>query len=148
MNKLEIKKADPNDTSFIVKIFNHARAGMKYLPIVHTQTEIKNFFSSLVKEGSVWIVTQDDKIVGFTEIKDGWLNHFYILPNFQNKGIGKLLLDKVKIINPKGLSLWVFEDNTEAIKFYEREGFILKEKRTKEQANNEEHLPDRRYCWS
>jgi GNAT superfamily N-acetyltransferase len=148
MSKIEIKKAEQKDVFLIVDTFNLARARMKYLPVVHTQIEIKDFFSSLVKKGSVWIATLDDKIIGFMEIKDGWLNHLYILPNFQNKGIGTLLLDKAKQLNPKGIYLWIFEENEEAIKFYEHEGFILKEKRTKEQTNNEEHLPDRRYCWS
>lgn len=46
-----------------------------------------------------------------------------------------------------GIQLMVFEDNKGAIKFYEREGFVLMEKRNQEQAKNEENLSDRRYEW-
>jgi len=58
------------------------------------------------------------------------------------------LLDKIKSISFGQLYLWVFEDNTNAIRFYEREGFNLVEKRDKEKADNEEHLADRKYTWS
>ncbi len=71
----------------------------------------------------------------------------YIDPKFHNKGYGKLLLNHAKELSPNGLYLWVFEDNIGAIKFYEREGFKLIEKRDKDNADNEENLPDRKYYW-
>jgi ribosomal protein S18 acetylase RimI-like enzyme len=50
-------------------------------------------------------------------------------------------------LSPAGLSLWVFEDNIDAIRFYEREGFQLVKKRDIEEQDNEEGLPDRLYKW-
>lgn len=148
MNKIDIIKAELRDAPSVVEIFNQARAAMTYLPIVHTPTEITNFFTSLVKKGDIWIAKFEDTVVGFMEVKDGWLHHLYISPSFQNKGIGKQLLDKAKSISPAEVSLWVFEENTGAIRFYEKAGFVLQEKRSQEQTTNEENLPDRRYTWS
>lgn len=148
MSKIEIIKAEFKDSPSVVEIFNNARAEMTYLPIVHTPTEVNNFFTSLVKNGDIWIAKFEDKVVAFMEIKEDWLHHLYVVPNFQNRGIGKSLLDKAKQESPKRISLWIFEDNREAIKFYEREGFILQEKRTEAQTTNEEYLPDRKYIWS
>jgi ribosomal protein S18 acetylase RimI-like enzyme len=43
------------------------------------------------------------------------------------------------------LQLWVFQKNIEAIKFYERHGFLIVE--ATDGANNEEKEPDARYVW-
>jgi len=56
MNKIEIKKADVEDVSHIVNIFNLARAKMKYLPIIHTQKQVNDFFTSLVEDQNTLIV--------------------------------------------------------------------------------------------
>ena len=145
--QIKIKKASLSDASDIIEIFNNARSNMKYLPIVHTPSEISQFFTKLISDGNIYIAKKDDSIQGFMEIKDGWLNHLYVTPIFQNTKIGTLLLSKAKEISPQGLSLWVFEENKDAMRFYEREGFIMVEKREKKTAKNEERLPDRKYNW-
>ena len=105
------------------------------------------FFKKLVQGGTIFVAKQDTVLVGFMEVKDGWLHHLYITPSYQGKGIGTLLLLHAKSVSPQGLQLWVFEQNEGSIRLYEREGFVLVEKRSKEEAANEEHLPDRRYMW-
>ena len=147
MSTIAIRKADLGDVLHIVDVFNVTRSKMNYLPVIHTPKEIEDFFATLVKNGTIIVALYNKEIVGFMEIKDGWLNHLYILPSFQNKGIGKRLLDEAKLKSPKGISLMVFEDNKDAMKFYEREGFLLVEKRNQGQTTNEEHLPDRKYSW-
>jgi putative acetyltransferase len=82
------------------------------------------------------------------ELEDGWIHHLYIAPEFQNKGFGTRMLDYAKKISPRGIKLWVFEDNKDAIRLYEREGFLLMKKRNKDETTNEENLPDRLYQWS
>ncbi|SRR5258708_5190694 len=145
--KILITKADAADAKTVFAIFTNSRASMTYLPVVHTQEESKEFFTSLVVKGKIMLIKEGDVIAGFMQIEDGWLHHMYIDPNFQDKGFGKLLLDKAKEMSPMGIQLMVFEDNKGAIQFYEREGFILVEKRNQEQTTNEENLPDRRYKW-
>jgi GNAT superfamily N-acetyltransferase len=86
-------------------------------------------------------------IVGFLALKDEWVDHLYLSPDFQGKGIGTVLLSRAKKLHPNELKLWVFEYNTGAIRLYEREGFVLVEKRDIDKADNEEKLPDRLYAW-
>lgn len=53
------------------------------------------------------------------------LSRLYILPNFQKRGIGKKLLDNLIITNKfTEIKLKVEEENYNAIKFYENQGFI------------------------
>lgn len=93
------------------------------------------------------VAKKERVVLGFIHSENGWVNHLYVDLTCQNRGIGKVLLEEVKKQNPQGLNLWVFEENVNAIKFYEREGFELIEKRGKEQADNEEGLSDRKYFW-
>lgn len=146
-SKIEITKAVRDDAPSVVEIFNRARAEMTYLPILHTAAETTDFITSLVRRGGVWVAKIGGKAVAFMEIQDGWLNHLYVSPDCQNRGIGKRMLDEAKRQRPEGLSLMVFEENTNAIRFYEREGFLLVEKTNQEQSTNEEQLADRKYRW-
>ena len=90
------------------------------------------------------IVAEKGKIVGFCAFHQDWLDHLYILPEFQGKGIGSTLLNKAKETHSE-LQLWVFQKNEEARKFYESKGFVLVEKT--DGSSNEEKEPDARYVW-
>jgi GNAT superfamily N-acetyltransferase len=147
-NELEVVLAQPKDAQRVVTIFREARRQMVYLPIVHTAKETSDYFTDLVEAGKIWVIKENHVSVGFMHAEGNWLHHLYIAPQFQKKGYGKLLLERAKEMNPTGLHLWVFEANTGAIRFYEREGFTLVEKRGQEETTNEEHLPDRKYQWN
>jgi GNAT superfamily N-acetyltransferase len=123
-----IESANGDDLSEIVVLFNTSRASMKYLPVVHTQAETNQYFISLIEKRKIRIVKKNNVIVGFMQLEDGWLHHLYIDLKFQNMGFGKLLLEEAKKLSPKEIQLWVFEENSGAIQFYEREGFVLAEK--------------------
>jgi hypothetical protein len=62
-----------------------------------------------------------------------------------NAGAGSLLLAKAKQVRPQGFSLWTFQANLGARRFYERHG--LSEARRTDGAQNEENLPDILYEW-
>ena len=145
--EVTLAAAAAHDAPGIVRVFTEARSKMTYLPVVHTAEETREHFTNLVKLGHCWVAKDRGSIVGFMEVRAGWLNHLYISPGSQNRGIGKALLDQAKAIAKTGLQLWMFEDNKGAIRFYEREGFVLEEQRDIHTAINEENLPDRRYSW-
>jgi ribosomal protein S18 acetylase RimI-like enzyme len=75
----------------------------------------------------------------------GWLHSLYVRPDHARHGIGTLLLDLAKARRPGGFSLWVFESNTGARRFYARHGLVTLE-RTDGSAN-EERAPDVRMAW-
>ena len=53
----------------------------------------------------------------------------YVVPQFQKKGIGKLLLDfaqkKAKEQGYKRIVIWAFKDNHRAISFYQKNGYRI-----------------------
>ncbi|MBL4805981.1 MAG: GNAT family N-acetyltransferase [Rhodobacteraceae bacterium] len=86
-----------------------------------------------------------DDLVGFSCMEGDILNFLYIASHCQNQGVGVVLLNRCKFANPLGFSLWTFQKNTAARRFYEREGFTEAERSNGDR--NEEGLPDIRYFW-
>ena len=64
------------------------------------------------------------QINGFIGLTNDYIAGIFIKHTAQSKGIGKQLLDFVKERKPK-LSLHVYEKNMRAVKFYQREHFII-----------------------
>lgn len=91
---------------------------------------IQNIRNQITDEKTIFnIAEENNKIVGIlTAIeKDNkyYLNRLYVLPGFQRKGIGKMLLNNLIITNNvKEIALEVEEENEKGIGFYINEGFI------------------------
>jgi ribosomal protein S18 acetylase RimI-like enzyme len=75
----------------------------------------------------------------------GELDQLYVAPDRLGAGIGRKLLDLAKERSPAGLSLYTFQVNQRARRFYERNGFVARE--TGDGTGNEEGQPDVRYAW-
>jgi len=147
MNKIASMAANPSHVAEIARLFRTVRQrSMPYLPVLHTPEEEGEFFRDHVfTMDEVEIAIHDEKIVGFCAFREGWIDHLYVLPEFQGRGIGTMLLEKSMEKYPQ-LELWVFQKNEQARKFYERRGFVLAE--ITDGSGNEEKEPDARYSWS
>lgn len=59
----------------------------------------------------------------------GGIAALYVLPEHQGKGFGRSLMDygvnRLKETGHTGVILWVLEQNTKAIRFYERYGYVF-----------------------
>lgn len=66
----------------------------------------------------------DDVIKGFIGLNDTYIEGIFVLEKEQSKGIGKQLLDYVKILKNE-LTLNVYKKNKQAIDFYKRENFKI-----------------------
>jgi putative acetyltransferase len=82
---------------------------------------------------------------GFIAFRENWIDQFYVLPVRQGHGIGSALLDIAKAAHPE-LSLWTFERNDPARRFYERRGFVAVD--WTDGSGNEEREPDVLYRWT
>jgi ribosomal protein S18 acetylase RimI-like enzyme len=139
-----IREASETDIADIVSVFRSSRAErMPYLPSLHSKEEDENYFKGLFQDHTI-VVAGEERVIGFCVYKEGWIDHLYILPEFQGKGVGSMLLNKAKEANDT-LQLWVFQKNKDAVKFYESKGFRLAEET--DGSANEEKEPDARYVW-
>lgn len=78
----------------------------------------------LLPNATIFVYDNDDSIKGFIGLMGNFIAGIFVSLNNQSKGIGKALLDFVKEIYSE-LSLHVYKNNTRAVKFYIREGFIV-----------------------
>lgn len=142
-----LRMATEADVPEIAHIARVARKhNLPYLPNLHTPEEDLGYFKEKVfAEDQIVVADAEGKVVGFCAFKEDWIDHLYILPEYQSQGIGKTLLNEVKEAFPK-LQLWVFQRNTDARVFYEKNGFTLD--KTTDGSINEEKEPDALYIWS
>jgi GNAT superfamily N-acetyltransferase len=143
----ELRSGRPEEGAAVADVFAAARAGMPYLPHLHSQEENVAFFSAHVLPTSrVTVAEAAGELMAFSAVRAGWLDHLYVLPAQQGRGIGGALLDRAKNESPGGLSLWVFVANSRALAFYTRAGFV--EVLRTDGSGNEEHEPDVQLRWT
>lgn len=73
------------------------------------------------------VMADGEKCAYYRLCEDGELDDLYVLPGFQGKGIGTQILNRCIAEAEKKLYLYVFSRNTQAISFYERFGFSVRE---------------------
>jgi GNAT superfamily N-acetyltransferase len=141
-----LRAAEPGDAEAVAEIFLAARAEMTYLPELHTAAETHCWVRDvLLPDHEVWIAEEDGGLAGFAALGDDFLEHIYVRPEAQGRGLGTALLELSKQRRPKRLRLWVFQKNAGARRLYERHGFELVG--STDGAGNEEHEPDALYEW-
>lgn len=149
---LLLRPAWSGDAETLAALFIAARrAASPAMPAsVHSEDEIRTWFAKLFLAGrDVWLAQRDDQrvdeVVGYLILDPAWLDSLYVRPELTGQGIGTALLDLAKGLRPGGFSLWVFESNLRAQRFYETHG-LLRLERT-DGSENEEQAPDIRMVW-
>lgn len=83
------------------------------------------------------------------ETYDFTIEHLHLLPNSKGRGLGRALMKEAAMAaqadGAHRICLWVFEDNTAAIGFYERLGGVTDAYGTDKFAGGD--APDRRIGW-
>jgi Acetyltransferases len=97
----------------------------------------------LNRDSKIYIGTDNNKVVGIIAFNENEINQLYIHNDYQGKGLGKRLLDMAKINSYGRLTLYTFEVNHKARRFYERNGFKI----IGRGYENEENLDDIKYEW-
>lgn len=138
---MEIRGAISADAARLARISRQARAtAMPYLPELHTSAEDLVFFASELESSNCQVALVGGEIVGFACVREGWLNHLYVLPEHQGQGIGSALLAQ---ISDQIEQFWVFQKNIRARDFYKKHGYFEVEFTNGE--GNEEQEPDVRF---
>ncbi len=130
----------------IAALFAAAReSAMPWLAVLHSDAETTRFFGDACRKQEVWVAEADGRVVGFAAIGDGMLDHLYVHPEHQGRGVGSALFRRATESCPRGFRFWVFQRNEVARAFYERRGAHAVE--LTDGAANEEREPDALYEW-
>ncbi len=142
---IRLRPARSTDAGKLGQMITEAVAANAWKPLLHTGAEDIAHAGRMIDRGWVTVACDPvDRVLGFIAREGEVVHSLYVTRPAQGRGVGKALLDDAKAASPH-LSLWTFEANTAAQRFYEREGFAVTE-RTDGQGN-EEGLPDLRYVW-
>lgn len=76
----------------VAALFGRARAGMTYLPTLHTANEDRAYFLGQLRQRKCHVAVQGEALIGFAIFGDGWLHHLYVDPARQSRGVGTALL--------------------------------------------------------
>ena len=146
MTRFTLRRAFLSDMPIVARLNRHVRRTcLPYLPDLHTPDEDLAFFQEHVFPTSeVWIAETEGQLVGFAGARLDWLDHLYVDPAWHGRGVGHALLSAVRKERSE-LNLWTFQDNAQARRFYERQGFRLIA--TTDGSGNEECMPDVHYRW-
>ena len=139
-----LRDATPADAVPLAAILQDWIEASDFMPVLHDREKTEAFLEKLIGKGGVRVAEVDDAPAGFLALSDGWITQVYPRPDRRGRGIGAALLGEAQA---KGgpLSLWCFQANTAARRFYLRHGFT--ETLRTDGAENAERLPDIRFDW-
>ena len=87
----------------------------------------------------VYVYEHDREIQGFIGLNDEYIEGIFVSAEMQSKGIGKILINYAKEKKHK-LLLNVYQKNTGAISFYQREGFEIQHSGLDEATGEKEYV--------
>ena len=118
---------------------------LPFVPHLHTPEEEAWWFSErLFATNEVWLAESGQGPEGYVAFRADFIEHLFVRPESQGVRLGATLLDKAKEDSSE-LSLWTFQQNLRARRFYERHGFSVVAET--DGRDNEEQLPDVLYRW-
>jgi putative acetyltransferase len=102
------------------------------------------FRDHILKQNQVFVVEVAGKPVAFMAMRDDFIDHLYVHPDHQQRGIGKALLDLARKRSPEHVWLYTLQINIGARAFYEKNGFVAEKFGMSPPPDNE---PDVEYHW-
>lgn len=148
-----LRPAGTGDVPALVRVHVDARehAAPAMPPPAHPVDELREHLLGAVDptrkrpDDEVWVAEQGERVLGYLRLAAGWLEDLYVRPDVQRRGVGGDLLGLARARRPDGFSLWVFESNHPARRFYRRHG--LWELEWSDGADNDERAPEVRMAW-
>lgn len=134
-----IRKLDKNDINQLLQIWLEVNIKTHDFIVKEYWEEQYDNVKELLPNSEIYVYEENEKIVAFVGLIENYIAGIFVSFSFQSKGIGKKLLDYIKEFK-KELSLNVYVKNTSAIKFYQREGFIINSQSIDEETKEQQIL--------
>ena len=148
MSNFIIRDYRPEDFDAVTILWRVARE--KSLPEFqrakgHFFYEDQDYFRDhVLKENKVFVVESGERPVAFMAMRDAFIDHLYVHPDFQNRGMGKMLLEYARQLSPAHIWLYTLQINMNARAFYEKNGFTAEKFGVSPPPESE---PDVEYHW-
>lgn len=117
----ELRKVDINK---VAEIWLDTNIKTHYFISAQYWKSIFELVKELLLQATVYVYEDKQEIQGFIGLSNEYIEGIFVSAEMQSQGIGKILLNYVKGKRNK-LILNVYQKNTRAISFYQREGFEI-----------------------
>ena len=141
-----LRPACPEDAAAVADVLIESRKAFSpFAPTTHEPEEVRGWVAQyLVPSGGVTVATSEGAVIAVLAISEdeaaSWIDQLYVLPGFENLGLGTSLLRHAHAITRKPVRLYTFHQNSGARRFYERHGY--RAIAMSDGQNNEEGCPD------
>ncbi|PAZ15408.1 histone acetyltransferase [Streptomyces sp. SA15] len=149
MSPVVLRRAKASDAAAAANVWLRSFAAA--LPEVvrpHSDDAVRDYFREVVVPlRETWVAedAERDAVVGVMVLDGDELSQLYLAPDWRGRGLGDRFVALARERSPEGLTLWTFQVNKPAHRFYERHGFVAVE--YTDGSGNEEREPDVRYEW-
>lgn len=124
---IEIRAMGEDEVEAVIGVWHVTKqVAYPYLPTEQGLTLDFNrriFREFILPRNAIWVARDGGAIVGFLAIEGSYVDRLYVLPEQQERGVGSALMAKAKALSPAGLRLHTHQQNEQARRFYERQGF-------------------------
>lgn len=145
-NRIDVIEFDDKYAVAAVKMWRDSKERALGIPENYSFDDHLLFLrETLTKTDSIFLAIDRDTghPVGLMATDGTFLNQLYVHIDFQQSGIGTMLLNHAKETSNGRIKLYTFEHNRTATQFYQKNGFKL----IGRGHDNEEELPDLLYEW-
>jgi ribosomal protein S18 acetylase RimI-like enzyme len=141
-----LRAATLEDTTAVARVLLESRrAFLPYAPSPRPPNEVLDWVAHhLIPAGGVTVAVNEGEVVAMLAVSEddsaAWVDQLYVLPGFDNQGLGSRLLRFAHESLKRPVRLFTFQQNTGARRFYERHGY--KVVALSDGQSNEEKCPD------
>lgn len=134
-----IRKSTQKDLIPIMKIWLDTNIRAHYF--IPKEYWINNYtrVKELLPQATIYVYEENKKVLGFIGLIHNHIAGIFIKETAQSKGRGKALISYAKN-KYSALTLAVYQKNTRALAFYERENFIIQEEHLDAETGEKEFL--------
>jgi len=137
---MSIRSNKKSEVNKLVKIwYEGSLLAHDFIDKNYWKTQQKDMEEKYLPMSETYVITNETGVVGFVSMVDDYLAALFIDVKYQGEGYGKKLLNFIKE-RRENIQLKVYKKNRNAVQFYERNGFVIKEELIDEQTAEEEFL--------
>lgn len=119
-----IRKFEKNDINAVMEIWVNENIRTHNFIAKEYWKDNYEYVKDILPKADIYVYILDEQVVGFVGVNNNYVEGIFVDINNQHSGIGTSLLDKIKE-NKNNLMLSVYKKNENAIKFYEKNNFII-----------------------
>lgn len=140
-----LRPARSTDAGVAGEILHGFAIENEWMPKLHSRAETIAFCGRMIDLEWMTVAETENGVIGFLALNGTEIHSLYLSPDARGRGAGRQLLEYAKSRQSE-LSLFAFQANHSARRFYERNGFV--EVARSDGADNDENLPDIKYVWN